>query len=295
LLPLVLATTLTAHVTADESVPFTYHQRCIFLTMRLNEQDDLLFLLDTGASASAVDATVAKRLKLPAKGAGKVEGTTGVLAVEQVLVNSLSAGAARADGLTVTSQNLGGSLAPAGRKLDGILGYDFLRRFALTFDFHKKTVTFSSRPVEAADGTVSLPVTLDNGIPRIAANLNQVRAELRLDTGASLFETKDVYVNVPQAIWETLKAADPALTPTSYLKGSGTGGEVQLPVARLNELSLGRVTVARPFVIVQPRQGYFARPDAVGFISNNLLEKYSPVTVDYLGKVLILTPAKSGR
>jgi hypothetical protein len=34
------------------------------------------------------------------------------------------------------------------------------------------------------------------------------------------------------------------------------------------------------FVIVQPEVGYFARPDALGFVSNSFLEKLGRVTLD---------------
>jgi hypothetical protein len=130
---------------------------------------------------------------------------------------------------------------------------------------------------------------LDNGIPRVRATLNDsVRAEFRLDTGASLFETQDVYLNVTASVWEQLTALDAKLKPTAYLTGGGIGGEVKLPVARIRKFSAGTASISSPFVIVQPKLGYFARSDAVGFISNNLLEKFSPVTIDYLERKLYL-------
>jgi len=113
---------------------------------------------------------------------------------------------------------------------------------------------------------------------------------LRLDTGASLFESEDVYVNVTERVWEELRRLDPSLAPSQYFTGTGTGGEVRLPVARIGSLSVGERTLARPWVIVQPAQGYFARPDAVGFVGNNFLEKFGRVTIDYPGRRLALEP-----
>jgi hypothetical protein len=43
-----------------------------------------------------------------------------------------------------------------------------------------------------------------------------------------------------------------------------------------------------PWIIVQPRQGYFARRDALGFVSNNLLEKFEAVVLDGPHSCLIL-------
>ena len=119
--------------------------------------------------------------------------------------------------------------------------------------------------------------------------LESLDVDLRLDTGASLFDTKDVYVNIPSRVWEDLLLADPSLTPEQHLTGTGASGEsVRLPVFRLHALLAGESTIDRPFVIVQPRAGYFARPDAVGFVGNNFLEKFGTVTIDYAGRRLVL-------
>ncbi|MGH9901193.1 MAG: retropepsin-like aspartic protease [Pyrinomonadaceae bacterium] len=272
---------------------FIYHQRLIFVEMSVNNHRGLLFLFDTGASASAIDLKTAERLKLPFAGVGKVEGTAGVISVRRALVKSLSVGRARAENLTVPAYDLGGVLSPHGRQVAGILGYDFLRFFSVQIDFLNRTLRFYPQgvagPAGAASG-VTIPIILDNGIPRLRGILNgDVDADFRLDTGASLFETPDVYLNVTEDVWKRLTHSDTELKPERYFAGGGVGGAVRLPVARIKRFSVNRVTVPSPFVIVQPKVGYFARPAAVGFISNNFLEKFSPVIIDYLESRLYLT------
>ncbi len=276
----------------SDATRFTYFQRLIFVEMSVNNHSGLVFLLDTGANRSAIDLKTAGTLNLPITGTGKVEGTAGTIEVKQVLVKSIFLGKARARDLNLSSYDLSGSLVPPGMHLDGILGYDFLRSFSVSVDFARRTITFSPRaaanPIHRSQGN-GLPFVLDNGIPRVRATLNDsVRAEFRLDTGASLFETQDVYLNVTASVWEQLTALDAKLKPTAYLTGGGIGGEVKLPVARIRKFSAGTASISSPFVIVQPKLGYFARSDAVGFISNNLLEKFSPVTIDYLERKLYL-------
>jgi Retroviral aspartyl protease. len=273
---------------------FIYHQRLIFIKMRLNRREDMLFLLDTGANRSAIDSSVAERFKLPSAGTDKVEGTAGVIETTKAKIDSLSFEKAEVKNLTVTVQNLSGITAPPNEKVAGILGYDFLRYFAVEINFPERRIKFSRRAAKSAEksGAASLSFTLDNGIPRIEAVLNEsVETGFRLDTGASIFETKDVYLNVTEDVWNRLKAENPTLKPQKYFTGSGIGGEIKLPVARIKSFSTGSLHVPNPFVIVQPKAGYFARPDAVGFISNNLLEKYSRVTIDYLEKKIYLNRA----
>lgn len=271
-------------------VPFVYHARLIFVRMQVGEHDDRLFLLDTGASASAIDARTAEELAIPIVGSSQVEGTAGTIDVRTARLASLSVGGARVEGLDVPCYDLGGLLAPEGERVDGILGHDFLGDVALHIDFAARTLVFerggSSRPL---DDAVVVPFEQDNGIPRIAAVLDDLDVELRLDTGASLFETEDVYVNIPQRVWAELCRNDPTLAPDHHLTGSGVGGTVSLAVARLDRLLVDDLAIERPYAIVQPEAGYFARPDAVGFVGNNLLEKYAPVLIDYTRNELHLT------
>jgi hypothetical protein len=100
--------------------------------MRVNETEGLLFLLGTGASASAIDRQTAERLKLPATGVRSVEGTAGVMQARQVQIQRLAVGTARAHKLNVPAYDLGGVPAPPGARLDGILGY-FARPTAVGF------------------------------------------------------------------------------------------------------------------------------------------------------------------
>jgi hypothetical protein len=123
---------------------------------------------------------------------------------------------------------------------------------------------------------------LDNGIPVLQARLGGVDTALRVDAGASLFETDDVYVNIPARVWNELRARDPALAPTAAFQGTGAdGATVDLPVAPVAGGSIAAAELERVFVIVQPEAGYFADPAAKGFVSNNFLKRFARVTLDY--------------
>jgi hypothetical protein len=271
---------------------FIYDSRLIFLHVTVEHFRDRLFLLDTGASASAIDLKTAEELKLKFVGNSDVEGSGGTIRAKTVRIKNLSVGGSRVSALKIPSYDLSGSFAPQGMRLDGILGYDFLRNFAVEIDFPNRVIRFLKKPPESpiAERSGVLSFKLDNGIPRFPALLSDaVRTELRLDTGASLFETQDVYINITERTWDKLVETNPALKPEKFFTGSGVGGAVKLPVARVNGFSIGPFTFPSAFVIVQPEQGYFARPDAVGFVSNNLLDKMSPVVIDYLGEKLYFT------
>ena len=273
------------------TVPFTYQDRLVFLEARVKDSPRL-FLLDTGANTTAIDAQTATELALAHGEPHEIEGATGKLTVDSARVPEIAVGALAAHDLAVTVQDLSGSLHPEKRHLDGILGSDFLAGFVLQLDFTNARLTLSQGALAADEA--ALPFELDEGIPHFPAQLDDTPVQLRLDTGASLFAARDVFVNVPTSLWEELQRADPTLKIAGKLAGGGPGGQAELPVGRLSALLVGPTSLARPYVIVQPRVGYFARPDALGFVGNNFLEKFEQVTLDYPGRHLWLGPRDEG-
>jgi len=270
----------------DTAVHFEYYQRVIFLHVQVNNSDSLLFLFDTGANASAIDAKTADKLKLPRLRVDTVEGSAGNLQVQMVNVSSVKAGNSTVKNLVFTKQDLSFSLAPPGKHIDGILGTDFLRHFVITLDFKKQQISFSEH---ADNDSESIPFEMDNGIPRIKATINNTfHTFLRYDSGSSLFATDSTYINVTTDDWIAIRQKDTTLKPSRYFRGVGTGGELKLAVVSIKSFSFNGHQIQNAFIIVQPKLGYFARPDAVGFLGNNLLEKYDKVVVDFPANIIYL-------
>jgi hypothetical protein len=186
----------------------------------------------------------------------------------------------RLPALQATRRDLTGLLAPAGRKVDLILGADAFEDAAVTIDFDAKRLEVH-RGSSPGDGG-GVPMILDNGIPAIAGRLGGLEVWLRIDTGASLFDSQDVYVNVPPRAWTALHAENPGLAVSTHFEGTGAdGAKVTLPVVPVSGVRIGPLSLASAFLIVQPEAGYFAFPDAKGFVSNNYLEKLHRVTLDF--------------
>jgi hypothetical protein len=266
-----------ATVSEPASVPVTFEFGLLFLEVERTGEKPLFALLDTGASASAID--LARSGELPVLEHSDVVGTTGTLAVETVRIDGLHIGDTPLPVLRSTRRDLSGLLAPNGRKVDLILGSDALAGRCVIIDFTSLRLQLVRGGEKGAPG---VPMTLDNGIPTLPATLDGIGTRLRIDTGASLFDSKDVYVNIPAPLWQALRRGHPALTPVTAFQGTGANGRaVDLPVAAIADSRIGTLDLARLFVIVQPEVGYFAEPDAMGFVSNNFLRKLGRVTLDY--------------
>lgn len=269
------------------TVSFEYYQRLIYLKVKVNNTDSLLFLFDTGANASAIDKQTAERLKLETVRTDSVEGSAGTLLMPFVQTRMVAIGRSAVRNIQMSKYDLSTSLAPPGKRLDGILGTDFLKHFVVSIDFQNKTFSLFKKIKERPENPI--PFDFNNNIPSIRATINDsISTSFRYDSGASLFETSDIYINTTEAVFNMLFAHDTTLRPHQYFSASGVGGNIRLPVYQVHSVSFSKTTLREPFLIIQPRQGYFARPDAVGFFGNNLVEKSGKVTIDFLSKQLYL-------
>ena len=281
------ASALLASVSGDstEAATAPIHQAhgLIYVELERKGSEPLLALLDTGANASAIDLRCSD--ELPVLERSEVIGTTGTLEVEMVSLSNLRLDTWTLPELRATRRDLGGLLRLEDRPVDMILGSDAFVDRVLTIDFRADELEVSATsPEPAAD---SCAMVLDNGIPAIEANLAGIDTWLRIDTGASLFDTNDIYINIPGHLWRGLRARDGKIQPTTHFQGTGANGRaVELPVAPVEDIALGPVTLERAFVIVQPEVGYFADPEAKGFVSNNFLRTLGRVTLDYCGELL---------
>lgn len=252
------------------------------------------FLIDTGANRSALDAGVAGALGLADQGETQVEGTGGIVEARTTTLPWIRLGAMSAR-LSPTVSDLSGLRGPGGEPVAGILGSDLFGRGVLTFDFERNRLAVAAAgaaSVAAAACGCSLPMRNDNGIPRLEAEIDGHAVDLRYDSGAGLFESPHLWINLSEPQFETVLDGRAAGTPVQTLGGSGTGGSVRLPVHLGERFVLGPVEWRAPRLIIQPRQGYFAREEAVGFLGNAAFREFGVVAVDYVGGRLILPPAE---
>lgn len=271
----------------EARVPLLRAHGLLYLEVERSGRQPLLALLDSGANASAIDPRHA--VELPLLEVVDVIGTTGTLQSELVELTGLRLGALALPALRATRRDLGGLLPLGGRSVDLILGSDALAPFAVTLDFARSELRACATCARRDARAESVELALDEGIPAIPAQIGGIETWLRLDTGASLFSSAIVYVNVPPAIASALRARHPGAPEVERLSGAGAAGEpVPLPVREMRGARIGPLELERVRVIEQPAVGYFAREGAKGFVGVNFLEKLGTVTLDYPGRALVL-------
>ena len=114
----------------------------LILPVKVNSQGPFQFILDTGASVVCLSQTTAKTLKLKGGSTEQALSASGMFDVNLVKTKSLSIGRALRRNMIVAVMDMEDMSEKLGCKIDGILGYDFLKSYQLTIDYPKQVITF---------------------------------------------------------------------------------------------------------------------------------------------------------
>lgn len=249
------------------TLPIRYDDRGgLFIDARVGSSAPRRFILDTGASRSTLSPKFAKEIGLQLGGAGHIEGTAGTAASRHARA-VLSLPGAFTGPVDFAVYDFG-SYDP---ECVGILGYEVLHRAPFELRYHAGEMRWDARmPAERP-----IPLRIDHRVPRITASLQGVAIDLRLDTGATFPPGPNWYLNLAPSQAAALHLG--ARKPWKVFTASGTGGAtLRLPVYEVEHLVLGAVDVPEARAIVQPKVGYFAHANAVGFLGNSALDKLDP-------------------
>jgi hypothetical protein len=104
-----------------------------------------VFIVDTGASGSALSADAAARFGISTTGTRmRTLGASGAVRARQASVRSLSIGGLALGRLSVAVIDLAPIEKALSRRIDGVLGTDVLRRFVVTIDYRGRTIALSA-------------------------------------------------------------------------------------------------------------------------------------------------------
>ncbi len=114
----------------------------ILVDVHANGRGPFQFAIDTGTSTTAITPDLAKQFGLKTSSVGA--GTTGGAPVDfaAASLQSFQLGGAKIDNMTVVVADFFEMLSSAiGAKLDGIVGYNFLRNYKVVIDYPGETLT----------------------------------------------------------------------------------------------------------------------------------------------------------
>lgn len=269
------------------NIPFEINANKIYVRVSINNAGPFWFMLDSGAGFNVVDSKRAAALGIGHQGTSELRGA-GEAAITASVGTNVSLGLT---GLELFNQqilllSLDSMLSfSEGRTVDGLLGYDFFKRFVVEINYADRRLNIYDAQTYKYDGAgVVLPLKIQRNHAFISTTLvmpgdNHVQGEFLVDTGLR----PGLTLNTPFVEEYKVPARN-----IEAITGVGIGGEVRSVVGRVPALFLGRYHVRNPVVaFARSNQGVLASPDFTGIVGGGILQKFK-VIFDYPGQRLIL-------
>src|SRR5438477_1096739 len=117
-------------------------QPLILLPVHINEAGPFEFILDTGAGTSLLTPELAKQLDVKIIGSKDGQSAGGKVAVSLAKADSLAVGDAKFGDVDLGIVDLSHVSKTIGAKIDGDLGYNFLKYFRVTIDYRECEIRF---------------------------------------------------------------------------------------------------------------------------------------------------------
>jgi hypothetical protein len=268
----------------------------IFLHVRVNDSDPLLFGLDSGFEQSAITTKQAKALNLKLYGEAQVIGggeNTEDFSFTKNVSFDLSGVKFKLKEVGVLALDFP-SPAPD-ETISGILGYDFISHFVVELDFANKVLKlYNPREFRYRGHGNVLPVKMLDNNPAIQATvtlpgLAPVIGMFVIDTGAD----NDIFFHSPFVRKHKLLTSRQATTEAKTL---GIGGTSKIRIGRATSIRLGRSLINNPSVHFSlATRGDSATTFSAGHVGNGIFRQFKLIIFDQTHRRLILEPNNEAR
>jgi predicted aspartyl protease len=261
-------------------------QPLILLPVEINGEGPFEFILDTGAGTSLLAPELGQKLGIKIIGSKEGQSAGGAVSVSLAKVDSLAVGSTKLDDVDVGLVDLSHVGKTVGAKIDGDRGYNFLKHFRITLDYHRSEIHFNDpkRFELAGQSTALTEVPMRLASPAKPLILVDVYANGRgpfqfaIDTGTS---TTAITPELAQELGVVSSPIGAATTGCAQVDvTAGVLQSFQVGGARINDST---VVVADFFAMLSAAVG--AKLD--GIVGYNFLRNYK-VALDYPNETLSL-------
>src|SRR6266404_3419188 len=260
-------------------------QPLILLQVRVNDRGPFDFILDTGAGTSLLSSELAKQLETKVIGSKEGQSAGGRVSVSLAKVESLAVGETKLHDVDVGVVDLAQIDKAVGAKIDGDLGYNFLKHFRVTINYRDCEIRFDDpKRVESFGraAKTALPIRLASPakpLLLIDVHLNgRGPFQFAIDTGTSTTAI------TPQLANKLGISSSPVGT------GTTAGAQVDVRAGNIESFQLGGAKIDNMTVVVAD---FFEMLSAAigakldGIVGYNFLRHYK-VAIDYPGETLTL-------
>jgi len=261
-------------------------QPLILLPVEVNGEGPFEFILDTGAGTSLLSAELGKKLDVKILSSREGQSAGGAVSVSLAKLKSLAVSSLKLEDVDVGVVDLSHIGKTVGAKIDGDLGYNFLKHFRITLDYRANELRFEDpKRFEAAGGSPAVTeVPLRLASPAKPLILVDVFAngsgpfQFAIDTGTS---TTAITPEMAKQLGVANSPIGPATTGGAHVDvAAGVLNSFQVGDARIDNMN---VVVADFFTMLSNAIG--TKLD--GIVGYNFLCNYK-VALDYPNERLSL-------
>lgn len=250
------------------------------------------FILDTGSGAVSLDSSTTVEFNIPNSSSGKsVRGIAGIREVNHATDHTLTFPGLKVDSLTFYINNYDLLTSVYGIKIDGIIGYSFLKRYIVKVNFDTLELEiYSPGKIKYPRGGKLLYPTF-TALPILPVTIEDERKlqpKFYFDTGAGLSLLLTEQLVNDSSFFKKKRKPLPILA-------QGLGGKKAIMITITKKIKLGPYTFKKvPTHILDDTYNVISYPFLGGLIGNDLLRRFNLI-INYPAREIFLKPNKHFR
>ena len=264
------------------TMPFRLLNNHIYVQGRVNGKGPYTFIVDTGGHTLLSPRVVAEA-NLSAHGAAASSGTGDKVETSGFArVHEIDIGGVRMTDQTAMITNVYDQ-AIEGIPVDGMIGFELFRRFAVQIDYGRKTMTVTDfAHFDPKDAGTPVPFVFYDHLPFVQGRIDGMPARFDIDTGSRT----ELDITSPFVEKENLLGRYPK--GVSTIVGWGAGGSSRSYVVRVPSVEIGSVKLQQIVGgLSEAKGGSISDANLEGNIGSGLLKRFD-VTFDYAHQVMYL-------
>jgi predicted aspartyl protease len=267
---------------ASTTVPFRLLNNHVYVQAFVDGKGPYTFIVDTGGH-TLLSPHLVKEVGLKAvgeavtSGAGDDHSTTGFVHFDEIAIGGVRLRDEIGFATVVYDKSI------EGIPVDGMIGFELIRRMVTQIDYGRHTITFSDPALfQPKDLGVAVPFVFYDHLPDVKGWVDGLPARFDIDTGSRT----ELDLTSPFVAAHDLRAEFPK--GTSAVTGWGVGGPARAYMVRLPSIKLGSVQIGGIAAgLSEAKGGSFADPNYEGNVGSALLKRFV-VTFDYAHEVMYL-------
>ncbi|MDR6342695.1 hypothetical protein HNQ91_005780 [Filimonas zeae] len=252
-----------------------------------NCKDSLNFIFDTGSGGISLDSATVDYLKLERTATSRtIKGIAGVRKVDFAFNHSLHLPGLTVDSLDFHINDYELLTSVYGVKIDGIMGYSFLKRYivCLNYDKHEMGVYSQGSFTYPRNSQFLRPVFSSIPIQQVTVkDTRAILARYYLDTGAGLCMLfSQSFVDDSSLLLKKRKIFD--------TQAEGLGGKKSMRLTVIKEVKVGPYRLKKvPVYLFDDDYNVTAYPTLGGLLGNDIMRRFN-VVFNYADQLICIKP-----